>query len=79
MASGKPLFPGSAIDNQLELIFRILGTPTESSWPGVASYKSFEPFKFTAFKPESLIASAPRYCHFCQVMKRCQRHLAEWA
>lgn len=60
MATGQPLFPGSAIDSQLELIFRTLGTPTESSWPGVASYKSFEPFKIPCYKPESLVSSAPR-------------------
>jgi len=64
MATGQPFFPGSAIDSQLELIFRTLGTPTESSWPGVASYKSFEPFKIPCYKPESLVSSAPRYVDF---------------
>lgn len=63
MASGRPLFPGSAIDNQLELIFHTLGTPTESTWPGVTSYKSFEPFKSTVYKPQSLVSSVPR-CSF---------------
>jgi len=64
MATGRPLFPGSAIDNQLELIFRMLGTPTESSWPGIVSCKSFEPFKSTQYKPESLVTGAPRYFDF---------------
>jgi len=69
MATGQPLFPGSAVDSQLELIFRTLGTPTESSWPGVASYKSFEPFKSPCHKAESLISSAPRYFDFCCEVK----------
>ena len=34
MVSGKPLFPGSTPDDQLEKIFKILGSPTEATWPG---------------------------------------------
>jgi len=63
MATGQPLFPGSAVNSQLELIFRVLGTPSEASWPGVASYKSFEPFGSSRYKAESLVSSAPRYLH----------------
>ncbi|OZJ03112.1 Cyclin-dependent kinase 5 [Bifiguratus adelaidae] len=33
MASGRPLFPGSSISDQLQRIFKILGTPTEDTWP----------------------------------------------
>ncbi|KAG0267662.1 cyclin-dependent serine/threonine protein kinase [Linnemannia exigua] len=36
MASGRPLFPGSSVKDQLLKIFKILGTPTEESWPGVS-------------------------------------------
>ena len=33
--AGRPLFPGSDVDDQLKRIFKLLGTPTEeSSWPG---------------------------------------------
>ena len=35
MVSGKPLFPGSTPDDQLEKIFKILGSPTEATWPGL--------------------------------------------
>ncbi|ORZ03566.1 protein serine/threonine kinase [Syncephalastrum racemosum] len=35
MACGRPLFPGSSIPDQLQRIFKVLGTPTEESWPGV--------------------------------------------
>ncbi|CBY07129.1 unnamed protein product [Oikopleura dioica] len=43
MVAGKPLFPGSTPDDQLEKIFKILGSPTEATWPeakGLASYKT---------------------------------------
>jgi len=68
MASGRPLFPGSAVESQLELIFRMLGTPTETRWPGVTSYKSFEPLKLAVYKPESLVTSVPRYLSFRRMM-----------
>ena len=33
--AGRPLFPGSDVDDQLKRIFKLLGTPTEeTSWPG---------------------------------------------
>eukprot|EP01062_Namystynia_karyoxenos_P025411 TRINITY_DN1999_c1_g2_i2.p1 TRINITY_DN1999_c1_g2~~TRINITY_DN1999_c1_g2_i2.p1 ORF type:complete len:335 (+),score=137.51 TRINITY_DN1999_c1_g2_i2:83-1006(+) len=36
MASRQPLFPGDCEIDELFQIFRLLGTPTESSWPGVS-------------------------------------------
>lgn len=33
MINGKPLFPGSTESDQLQKIFKTLGTPTETSWP----------------------------------------------
>nr|AIW39761.1 putative cell division control protein 2-like protein 2 [Saccharum spontaneum] len=46
MVNQKPLFPGDSEIDELFKIFRILGTPTEETWPGVASlpdYKSTFP------------------------------------
>uniref|UniRef100_A0AAX7UEI1 Protein kinase domain-containing protein n=1 Tax=Astatotilapia calliptera TaxID=8154 RepID=A0AAX7UEI1_ASTCA len=37
MAAGRPLFPGSTVEDELHLIFRLLGTPTEENWPGISS------------------------------------------
>lgn len=34
--SGRPLFPGSDIEDQLKRIFKLLGEPNEENWPGVA-------------------------------------------
>lgn len=42
MANGRPLFPGSDVTNQLALIFKTLGAPCESDWPGVARLCSAE-------------------------------------
>lgn len=32
---GRPLFPGSDIEDQLRRIFKLLGEPNEETWPGV--------------------------------------------
>ncbi|KAK1614335.1 hypothetical protein QYE76_019852 [Lolium multiflorum] len=46
MVNQKPLFPGDSEIDELFKIFRIMGTPNEETWPGVASlpdYKSAFP------------------------------------
>lgn len=35
MATGKPLFPGSNVQDELQKIFTKLGTPTEELWPTI--------------------------------------------
>ncbi|XP_015517394.1 cyclin-dependent kinase 5 [Neodiprion pinetum] len=45
--AGRPLFPGSDVEDQLKRIFKMLGTPTEETWPGLTTlpdYKSFPPY-----------------------------------
>lgn len=45
--AGRPLFPGSDVDEQLKRIFKLVGTPTERTWPGVTKlpeYKEFLPY-----------------------------------
>lgn len=42
--AGRPLFPGSDVDDQLKRIFKLLGTPTEENWPGVSQLADFKPF-----------------------------------
>ncbi|KAI9096088.1 protein serine/threonine kinase [Phlyctochytrium arcticum] len=43
MASGRPLFPGSSIKDQLLRIFKLLGTPDEKSWPRVKELPEYKP------------------------------------
>merc|ERR550539_893899 len=35
MVNGQPLFPGNSDADQLQKIFKILGTPNETNWPAV--------------------------------------------
>jgi cyclin-dependent kinase 5 len=42
--AGRPLFPGSDVDDQLKRIFKLLGTPTEETWPGHTQLPDYKPF-----------------------------------
>lgn len=42
--AGRPLFPGSDVDDQLKRIFKLLGTPNEENWPGMSQLPEFKPF-----------------------------------
>jgi len=42
MATHVPLFPGDSEIDQLFQIFRALGTPNETTWPGVSSFKDYK-------------------------------------
>ncbi|GJQ76761.1 Cdk5 [Trypoxylus dichotomus] len=42
--AGRPLFPGSDVDDQLRRIFKLLGTPTEETWNGMATLPDYKPF-----------------------------------
>jgi len=43
MLTKKPMFPGDSEIDQLYRIFRVLGTPDESSWPGVTQLRDYAP------------------------------------
>ena len=60
MASGRPLFPGSTVEDELHLIFRTLGTPTERKWKGITKKEEFLSFNFPHYEPESLFTRVPR-------------------
>ncbi|KAH0813206.1 hypothetical protein GEV33_009584 [Tenebrio molitor] len=42
--AGRPLFPGSDVDDQLRRIFKLLGTPTEETWSGMSQLPDYKPF-----------------------------------
>ncbi|KAB7498067.1 Cyclin-dependent-like kinase 5 [Armadillidium nasatum] len=42
--AGRPLFPGSDVDDQLKRIFKLLGTPTEETWPSMSALPDYKPF-----------------------------------
>ncbi|XP_058525069.1 cyclin-dependent kinase 18 isoform X2 [Ochotona princeps] len=60
MATGRPLFPGSTVKEELHLIFRLLGTPTEETWPGVTALSEFQAYSFPRYLPQPLLSHAPR-------------------
>lgn len=42
MASGRPLFSGTTVEDQLFQIFKLLGTPSETTWPGIAELPGYK-------------------------------------
>ena len=60
MACGRPLFAGTKVEEELYLIFRLLGTPTEKTLPGVTSNPEFQALQIPFFFGESLSRSASR-------------------
>ncbi|XP_072181124.1 cyclin-dependent kinase 14-like isoform X1 [Diadema setosum] len=59
MLWGQPAFPGlKDAQDQLEKIFKILGTPTESTWPGVSRLPNYKTAATKIRKPKQ----------FCEVL-----------
>jgi serine/threonine protein kinase len=62
LASSRALFPGDSEIDQLYRIFRVLGTPNESTWPGISAlphYKCSFP-KWPALLLDELVNSDGR-------------------
>lgn len=53
--TGKHLLPGDSDIDQLYKIFRLLGTPDETNWPGVSSLNEYK--NFPKFTPQGLPAT----------------------
>lgn len=41
VASGRPLFPGISVSDQLLRIFKVLGTPDETTWPDISQLPEY--------------------------------------
>ncbi|KAI5121041.1 hypothetical protein M0805_008617 [Coniferiporia weirii] len=50
---GSPLFPGDSEIDQIFKIFRLLGTPSEETWPGVSQLPDYKP-SFPQWSAQSL-------------------------
>ncbi|KAI9136131.1 protein serine/threonine kinase [Paraphysoderma sedebokerense] len=59
MASGHALFPGSSVREQLHLIFKLLGTPNESTWYRVSELPDYKP-DFPVFERQDLKTKVPK-------------------
>jgi len=42
MYTGRPLFPGTTNEDELQKIFRLMGTPSERSWPGISQFPEYK-------------------------------------
>uniref|UniRef100_A0A8C9WS36 cyclin-dependent kinase n=1 Tax=Scleropages formosus TaxID=113540 RepID=A0A8C9WS36_SCLFO len=60
MATGRPMFPGSTVKEELHLIFRLMGTPTEETWPGITTSEEFRSYLFPQYRAQPLINHVPR-------------------
>ncbi|XP_069697521.1 uncharacterized protein Eip63E isoform X2 [Periplaneta americana] len=61
MITGVPTFPGVRDTyDQLDKIFKILGTPTEETWPGVTHLPGYKSHKLGFYRGQKLGLSFPR-------------------
>ncbi|KAK7898998.1 hypothetical protein WMY93_019851 [Mugilogobius chulae] len=60
MATGRPMFPGATVKEELHLIFRLMGTPSEESWPGISGNEDFRSYLFPQYRTQALINHVPR-------------------
>lgn len=58
MYSGKPLFPGKTNEDQLYRIFRLLGTPDETTWPYVSKLPEYKS-NFQYYPPQNISQKLP--------------------
>ncbi|GLB02374.1 cyclin-dependent kinase catalytic subunit [Aspergillus tubingensis] len=58
MCTRKPLFPGDSEIDEIFKIFRLLGTPDETIWPGVTSFPDYKP-TFPKWKRDEARALVP--------------------
>ena len=50
MVTGRPLFAGQNVKEQLLFIFKKRGTPTEENWNGITSNKKFLEYEWVNFQ-----------------------------
>ncbi|KTF76684.1 hypothetical protein cypCar_00038841 [Cyprinus carpio] len=61
MSTGRPLFPGSTVEEELHFIFKLLGTPTEETWPGITSNEEFISYNYPRYRADCLHNHTPRW------------------
>ncbi|KAM9321261.1 cyclin-dependent kinase 18 [Gastrophryne carolinensis] len=60
MSTGRPMFPAATVKEELQLIFRLLGTPKEETWPGINANKEFIAYGFPQYCAQPLKSYIPR-------------------
>ena len=59
MYTGRPLFPGTTNEDQLQKIFRLMGTPSERTWPGISQLPEYKS-NFPNYPTQSLHILLPQ-------------------
>lgn len=59
MVNKQPLFPGDSEIDELFRIFRVLGTPNETQWPGVSTLPDYKT-SFPQWRPQPLSKVVPQ-------------------
>ncbi|KAK9469599.1 kinase-like domain-containing protein [Lipomyces arxii] len=59
MYTGRPLFPGTTNEDQLQKIFRLMGTPNERTWPNISTLPNYR-VNFPVYAPQDLHAILPK-------------------
>lgn len=59
MFTGRPLFAGNSNDDQLQRIFKIMGTPNPHTWPNIAALPNYNP-NFPQYQAQDLRAIVPQ-------------------
>jgi len=60
MYTGRPLFPGTTNEDQLQRIFRLMGTPSERSWPGISQFPEYPKLQFQVYPTQDLRMILPQ-------------------
>ncbi|KAI8377272.1 serine/threonine-protein kinase pef1 [Blakeslea trispora] len=58
MYTGRPLFPGTTNEDQLQKIFRLMGTPNEQTWPNISQLPEYKPAQ-VAYPPQHISQFLP--------------------
>ena len=68
----KPVFQGTDEIHQLDVIYKVLGTPTPERWPGVTTMPWYELVKPKEVIPNPFRDLFKKYAPFMKVPLRCQ-------
>lgn len=75
--AGRPLFPGSDVDDQVKRIFKLLGTPTEETWPGMTALPDYKTFPL--YQPTMTLAQVcPKLSSKGRDLLQVSRNIKEW-
>ncbi|KAL4922325.1 kinase-like domain-containing protein [Aspergillus aurantiobrunneus] len=74
MFTGCALFPGTTNEDQLQRIFRVMGTPNERIWPGISQFPEYKS-NFPNYGPQDLRHVVPRVDPLGLDLLRCMLRL----